>query len=231
MSNNIYPYPIKAALKHVIPHAALSTYQLDSVFAASLFKCVFKNAFQNVAVQEYSDALLQTARFHLLQKRYSKMEECFQRFVQYATSQIAKQHPQWTRRQLLDEVNEAVITIIDEFIDLVRRQALLYDGDEADDPYVVYAPMYQTVATIERLNTNTNFKRYSKMWLNRRETRRVRTGISVLKKSARNTAMSRVLNDPYLSHKISNMALRKSLSPSEEQRVDTEILDALPHLR
>ncbi len=223
MSNNIYPYPIKAALKHVIPHAALSTYQLDSVFAASLFKCVFKNAFQNVAVQEYSDALLQ--------KRYSKMEECFQRFVQYATSQIAKQHPQWTRRQLLDEVNEAVITIIDEFINLVRRQALLYDGDEADDSYVVYAPMYQTVATIERLVADTNFKRYSKMWLNRRDTRRVRTGISALKKSARNTAMSRVLNDPYLSHKISNMALRKSLSPSEEQRVDTEILDALPHLR
>lgn len=223
MSNNIYPYPIKAALKHVIPHTALSAYQLDSVFAASLFKCVFKNAFQNVSVQEYTN--------DFLQKRYSKMEECFQRFVQYATSQIANQHPQWTRRQLLEEVNEAIVTIIDEFIDLVRRQALLYDGDEADDPYVVYAPMYQTVATIERLNTNTNFKRHSKMWLNRRDTRRVRTGINVLKKSARNSAMSRIFNDPYLSHNISNMAMRKSLSPSEEQRVDTEMLDALPHLR
>jgi hypothetical protein len=219
---NVYPYPIKNIVPQIVPHVELSAYNLNSVHAASLFKCIFKNAFQYTSIQDYDD--------EFIVKRNNKMEECFQKFVQYVTLQLARQHSQWTRRQLLEEVNDVIIEIIDEFIAIIRRFALLYDGDETDDPHAIHGPLYQTADTIQHMVANTNFKRFSKEWLKRRDTRRVRVGVHQLRKSVRRP-VSQVMNDPYLSHKISNMAIRNSISMDEEAEIDKNLQKALPHYK
>lgn len=211
---NQYPYSIKKIVNRVPPYAALNTYDMDSVHAISLFKCMFKTAFQSTTVQ--------SGNREFIKKRNSKLNNCFQQFVKYVTVTIAKAHPQWTRRQLLDEVNETVVAIMDEFVENVQRFALLYDGDEADDPNVVYAPMYQTAHALNRLVTSYNFLRHSKQWLQQRETRRVRAGIRSLRKSVRQP-LSQVFSDPFLSSHISNMALSKPLSLQQERKLDSEL--------
>lgn len=213
-NNNVYPYSIKSVVIRVIPYASLSANNLDSVHAISLFKCMFKAAFQYTAIQDYDDTFIQ--------KRHGKLNACFEKFVKYVTMQIAKANPQWTRRQLLDEVNEVVVSVMEDFADSVRRAALQYDGDDIEDPNAVYGPMYQTAQTLNQLVTHHNFLKHSKKWLQQRETRRVRAGIRSLRKSAR-YPLSQVFNDPYLSSHISNMSLSKPLTLTKERELDESL--------
>lgn len=215
---NTYPYSIKKVVNRAPPYAALSHHDMDSVHAISLFKCMFKTAFQYTASHNNDT--------EFLKKRNNKLNDCFQKFVKYATATIAKAHPQWTRRQLLDEVNETVVSIMDEFVASVQRLAILYDGDEADDPNAVYGPMYQTANALSWLVTNYNFIRHSKQWLQQRETRRVRAGIRSLRKSVR-SPLSQVFGDPFLSSHISNMALSKPLLPTQERDLDSALDERL----
>jgi hypothetical protein len=178
---------------------------------------MFKAAFQYTAIQDYDDTFIQN--------RHNKLNACFEKFVKYTTSQIAKANPQWTRRQLLDEVNEVVASVMDDFADSVRRAALHYDGDDTEDPNAVYGPMYQTAQTLNQLVTHHNYIKHSKKWLQQRDTRRVRAGIRSLRKSARHP-LSQVFNDPYLSSHISNMSLSKPLTLSKERELDNS-LDAI----
>lgn len=216
---NVYPYPIKRMVNKVPPYLALSQHDLDSTHALSLFKCMFKNAFQYTAVQDYTD--------EFIIKRSNKLEECFKKFVFYVCSRVAKANPTWTRKQWLEEVNEVVVSIMEEFTDNIKRIAVMFDGDEENAE--LYGPMYQTANTLQSL-VQTYFNKHTKEWLHKRDTRRIKVGISSLRGRTLRSPMSHVFSDPYLSSHIGSFAMKKSLSPSEERELDQQMKTALPWL-